>query len=47
MVHAVPRPAVDGLDVSVCGVLVSATAGADWHAAHRAPRCDECAGIAD
>jgi hypothetical protein len=44
--HAVARPAVDGLEVSVCGVLVSAIAGTDWHEVRGAPRCEECARIA-
>ncbi len=44
--HAVARPAVDGLEVSVCGLLVSAVAGTDWHEAHGVPRCGECARVA-
>jgi len=45
-VHAVARPVVDGLDSSMCGVLVTATAGADWHDDRDAPRCAECSRIA-
>jgi hypothetical protein len=44
--HAVARPVVDGLDSSVCGALVTATAGADWREDHGAPRCAECSRIA-
>ena len=46
MAHAVARPVVDGLDSSVCGVLVTATAGADWRDDRDAPRCAECSRIA-
>ncbi len=45
-VHAVARPVVDGLDSSVCGELVTATAAADWLSVRNAPRCEECARIA-
>ena len=44
--HAVARPVVDGLDAAVCGVLVTASAGADWRDDRDAPRCAECARIA-
>lgn len=44
--HAVAKPVVDGLDSSVCGVLVTATAGWDWATGPDAPRCAECARIA-
>ena len=44
--HAVARPAVDGLDVSVCGLLVTAVATDDWADGRDAPRCEECARIA-
>ena len=44
--HAVARPAVDGLDLSVCGVLVSAVAGTDWSEASGTARCEECSRIA-
>jgi hypothetical protein len=43
--HAVARPVVDGLEASVCGVLVVAAAGEDWPASG-AHRCEECARIA-
>ena len=44
--HAVSKPVVDGLDVSVCGLLVTAVAAQDWLAARTAPRCPECSRIA-
>jgi hypothetical protein len=44
--HAVARPVVDGLDSSVCGLLVRATAAEDWAATPAADRCEECARIA-
>ncbi|WP_040337263.1 hypothetical protein [Candidatus Blastococcus massiliensis] len=44
--HAVAKPVVDGLESSVCGSLVTATAGLDWPTAPDAPRCEECARIA-
>ena len=44
--HAVAKPVVDGLDSSVCGVLVTATAGRDWPSGPEAPRCPECARVA-
>jgi hypothetical protein len=47
VVHAVARPAVDGLESSVCGLLVAATAGRDWAAEPGTSRCAECARVAD
>ena len=44
--HAVAKPVVDGLEASVCGLLVTASAGSDWGTAGSAPRCEECARIA-
>ncbi|SOE01482.1 hypothetical protein [Blastococcus haudaquaticus] len=44
--HAVARPVVDGLDQSVCGVLVTVRAGQDWAAPSGAGRCEECTRIA-
>ncbi|MGY5885101.1 hypothetical protein [Modestobacter lacusdianchii] len=44
--HAVARPVVDGLDQSVCGVLVSAVADQDWLAFPGTDRCPECTRIA-
>jgi hypothetical protein len=44
-VHAVARPVVDGLESSVCGVLVTAAAADDWRAERAAPRCEECSRI--
>jgi len=44
--HAVARPVVDGLDQSVCGVLVSVRAWQDWTTVSGANRCEECARIA-
>jgi hypothetical protein len=44
--HAVPKPVVDGLDASVCGLLVTAVAAQDWPTSRLAPRCEECARIA-
>jgi hypothetical protein len=44
--HAVARPVVDGLESSVCGELVTATAADDWRLVRSAPRCEECARIA-
>jgi hypothetical protein len=46
LAHAVARPAVDGLEGSVCGLLVRAAAGLDWHDLGSAPRCAECERIA-
>jgi hypothetical protein len=46
LVHAVARPAVDGLESSVCGQLVAATAGHDWAAEPGAARCAECTRVA-
>ena len=44
--HAVAKPVVDGLDSSVCGVLVTATAAEDWPSNGNSRRCEECARIA-
>jgi hypothetical protein len=44
--HAVARPAVDGLESSVCGVLVSAIAELGWDAVPEAQKCEECRRIA-
>ena len=44
--HAVAEPAVDGLESSVCGVLVVAAADEDWPATRAGRRCEECARIA-
>ncbi len=46
VVHAVARPAVDGLDSSVCGQLVAVTTGRDWSVEPGTARCAECARIA-
>jgi hypothetical protein len=46
VLHAVARPAVDGLESSVCGELVAATSSLDWAAEPGAARCAECARIA-
>ena len=46
LTHAVARPVVDGLDQSVCGVLVSVRAWQDWAAVSGAGRCEECTRIA-
>jgi hypothetical protein len=45
LTHAVARPVVDGLDQSVCGVLVSVRAEQDW-AGVADGRCEECTRIA-
>jgi hypothetical protein len=45
-IHAVAKPAVDGLESSVCGLLVTASAGDDWPNVRNAPRCEECSRIA-
>jgi hypothetical protein len=37
---------VDGLEASVCGLLVTATAADDWLNTRNASRCPECARIA-
>lgn len=47
LVHAVAKPVVDGLESSVCGLLVTASAARDWSADPGAARCEECARIAD
>ncbi|SFF38251.1 hypothetical protein [Blastococcus tunisiensis] len=44
--HAVAKPVVDGLEASVCGVLVRATAAEDWSSTADVDRCEECARIA-
>ena len=44
--HAVAKPTVDGLESSVCGVLVTAAAARDWPFAEAGVRCEECARIA-
>lgn len=44
--HAVSKPVVDGLEASVCGLLVTAVAAQDWPAARPAQRCPECSRIA-
>ena len=44
--HAVAKPTVDGLESSVCGVLVTATAAEDWPSTGESRRCEECARIA-
>ena len=44
--HAVARPAVDGLESSVCGLLVTAAAAEDWPSGRDVPKCEECARIA-
>ena len=46
VLHAVARPVVDGLESSVCGMLVTATAADDWLSVRAAARCEECARIA-
>ncbi len=46
LVHAVARPAIDGLESSVCGQLVAATAGRDWTSEPGATRCAECTRVA-
>jgi hypothetical protein len=42
LAHAVATPAVDGLEQSVCGVLVTAIPSQDWQLVWGVPRCDEC-----
>lgn len=44
--HAVSKPVVDGLEASVCGLLVTAVAAQDWPAARAGQRCPECSRIA-
>ena len=46
LTHAVARPVVDGLDQSVCGVLVTVRAGQDWSALPGPDRCEECTRVA-
>ena len=43
--HAVTKPVVDGLDLSVCGVLVTAIADMEWRAVWGVPKCEECVRI--
>jgi hypothetical protein len=42
LAHAVAKPVVDGLERSVCGVLVTAIAHLDWQMVWGVPRCQEC-----
>ncbi|MGY2065542.1 hypothetical protein [Blastococcus sp. SYSU DS0619] len=44
--HAVAKPVVDGLEASLCGQLVRATAAQDWTSDRPAARCEECARLA-
>lgn len=44
--HAVAKPLVDGLESSVCGLLVTASAADDWQTLRDAARCEECSRIA-
>jgi hypothetical protein len=44
--HAVAKPVVDGLELSLCGLLVTAVADQDWPVGVATPRCEECARIA-
>ncbi|MGY2077972.1 hypothetical protein [Blastococcus sp. SYSU DS0828] len=46
VVHAVAKPVVDGLEASLCGQLVRATAAQDWPTQHGTARCGECARLA-
>ncbi|WP_138733388.1 hypothetical protein [Modestobacter excelsi] len=46
LAHAVAKPVVDGLEESVCGVLVTALAHLDWQMVWGVPRCLECQRIA-
>ena len=46
LVHAVAKPVVDGLESSVCGLLVTASAGRDWSVDPGVASCPECARIA-
>jgi hypothetical protein len=46
LAHAVAKPAVDGLEESVCGVLVTAISDLDWQTVWGVPRCEECQRIA-
>ncbi len=46
LTHAVAKPVVDGLESSVCGLLVTAAAADDWPSLRDAPRCEECSRIA-
>ena len=42
LAHAVAKPVVDGLEQSVCGVLVTTIAHLDWQMVWGVPRCEEC-----
>ncbi|MGY1723203.1 hypothetical protein [Blastococcus sp. SYSU DS0533] len=44
--HAVAKPVVDGLESSLCGQLVRATAAQDWSSQREAARCEECTRLA-
>jgi len=44
--HAVAGPVVDGLESSVCGVLVSAISDLGWEAVPEAQKCEECRRVA-
>jgi hypothetical protein len=46
LAHAVAPPVIDGLAMSVCGVLVTAIADQDRQATWNVPRCEECQRIA-
>ena len=46
LTHAVAKPVVDGLESSVCGLLVTAAAADDWPTVRNTPRCEECSRIA-
>ncbi|MCF6745040.1 hypothetical protein E9529_12275 [Blastococcus sp. KM273128] len=46
LTHAVARPVVDGLDQSLCGVLVSVRSQEDWVTVPGSSRCEECTRIA-
>ncbi|WP_347059525.1 hypothetical protein ABC795_03565 [Blastococcus sp. HT6-30] len=46
VVHAVAKPVVDGLEASLCGQLVRATAAQDWPSHPEIARCEECARLA-
>ena len=42
LTHAVAKPAIDGLEGSVCGVLVTAIPHLDWQMVWGVPRCPRC-----
>jgi hypothetical protein len=44
--HAVARPTLDGLDLAVCGALVTAVADMEWEAVSALTKCAECERIA-